>query len=149
MTKPVSIQRYLRSIKDLVLPEPHSEVTREFVKYVIEAHSWYKGQAVQDPSINMLAFNFFVGPGSLIEAKGGMNERAYDQFQYLKYFTNNIGDAKDTIPRQIYDAGLVIVPGCATLEEGYYNSKQSQRIMVTQLANMLEAVNHYRKRYKH
>ncbi len=149
MTKPVSIRRYLSSIKDLVLPEPHSPVTQDFVKYVINAHSWAKLPNAQIPEINMVAFNFFVAPGPLIEAKGGMNEYAHYQFQHLKYFTNHLYDAKDTIPRQIYDAGLVIVPGCASLREGYYNSKQSQRIMVTQLANMLEAVNHYRKRYKH
>ncbi len=39
MSRPIGLRNYLRSISDIVLPEPHSEVTKEFVKYVIEAHS--------------------------------------------------------------------------------------------------------------
>ncbi len=137
------LRKYLQSITDLVLPEPHSEVTTEFVKYVVGAHSWYKSENVCNSSIDMMAFNFFVAPGPLIEAKGGINERAYDQFQYLKYGVPGVHvfDVKTLIPREIYDAGLVVVPG-------NYNSKSSQRIMVVRVANMLNAVKEYQERYR-
>ncbi len=89
----------------------------------------------------MIAFNFFIGPGPLIEAEGATNERVYEEFQNLKYgVPGSMFDVKHRIPREIYDAGLVIVPG-------EYESEQSQRIMVATIANMLEAIKEYRIRY--
>ncbi len=141
MARLIGMRKYLQSISNLVLPEPYSNTTKEFVEYVVEAHSWYKRLNVRDSSIDMMAFNFFVAPGYLIEAEGGVNERVYDQFQYLKYgVPGTLFDCKHKIPRELYDAGLVIVPGD-------YKSKLSQRIMVARVANVLNAVTEYQKRY--
>lgn len=142
MSKPIGIRKYLKSISDVVLPEPHSQVTKDFVEYVVGAHSWYKSPNAQHPDINMIAFNFFIGPGPLIEAEGGMNERVHEEFQNLKYGVPGVHvfDVKHRIPREIYDAGLVIV-------SGDYKSKQSQRIMVATIANMLEATKEYRAKH--
>ena len=139
-TKPVGMRKYLESISDVVLPEAHSQVTKDFVEYVVEAHSWYKDIHLRDSG--MIAFNFFIGPGPLIEGEGSMNERRYDEFQHLKYGVPSAHafNVKHKIPREIYDAGLVIVPET-------YKSEQSQKIMVATVANMLEAITDYRSRH--
>ena len=140
MVRRMSLRRYIESISSLDLPKPFSDVTERFVDYVINAHSWYKLPEVQNPEINMIPFNFFVGPGPLIEATGATMERRLDDFQFLKYgcpisVVRSRENAR--IPREIYDAGLVIVQGFG--EHGY-RSASARRIMVARVANMLEAV---------
>lgn len=140
MSRTVGIRKYLESISDIVLPEKHSQVTKDFVEYVVGAHSWYKFPSVQNPDVELIAFNFFIGPGPLIELGKGKNERVYENFQNLKYgVPGSAFDVKRQIPREIYDAGLVIVP-----ED--YKSEKSQQIMVATIANMLEAIEEYRSR---
>ena len=149
MSKPVSMRQYLSSIKDLVLPEPHSDVTGEFVKHVVGAHSWWKHNQFSPSSMNLLAFNFYVGPGPLVERAGGLNERIYDHFQHLKYSFSGLFEKETNIPREIYDAGLAIIPGTRSRDkESDYRSEQSQGIMVSTIANMLRAVEYYKERHK-
>jgi len=132
----------LRSIDGLVLPEPFSEVTEKFVDYVANAHSWYKRFSLPGDVDRVMAFNFFVAPGSLIESEGGLHERTYPDFQFLKYGApGSLFDVKDEIPREIYDAGLAIVPGVN------FDEKQSKRIMVVRVANMLQSIEEYRGRH--
>lgn len=140
MPKPINLRSYLESIKDITLPEPHSQVTRDFVEYVVKAHSWYKLPWTQSP-VDLMAFNLFIGPGPLIEAQGAENERVYEGFQHLKYGVpgHPLFDVRAQLPREIYDAGLAVVPG-------NYASEQSQQIMGVTIANMLEAIKEYRQR---
>lgn len=141
MSRPIGIQKYLKSISNIVLPEHRSQVTKDFVKYVVGAHSWYKGPNTQPWDVNMIGFNFYIGPGPLIESKGGLNERVHKEFKNLKYgVPGTLLDVQHQIPREIYDAGLVIVPGD-------YKSEQSQKIMVATIANMIEAIKEYRVRH--
>ncbi len=142
MDKPVSIRSYLKSINNIVLPEPWSPITREFVKYVLGAHSWYKGPNGGTGKVGFMVFNFYVGPGPLIESKGGINEIRYEKFQNLKYGApSTVFDVKHRIPREVYDAGQSIVPFAA------YTSDESQAIMVGTIARMLFAITQYRERH--
>jgi len=146
MARPISMRKYLQSIDGLLLPERFSEVIERFVDYVVEAHSWYKRFPL-DGVGSVMPFNFFVGPGPLIESEGSLHERVHDKFQFLKYGvpTYSMFDVKDQIPREIYDAGLVVVPGKNF--EGSYKSDQSKRILVVGVGNMLQAVEYYRERH--
>lgn len=140
MLRSTSLKLYLKSITDLTLPEPHSQVTKDFVEHVVKAHSWYKLPWTQSP-VDLMEFNLFIGPGPLIEAQGAENERVYEGFQHLKYGVpgHPLFDVRAQLPREIYDAGLAVVPGD-------YASEQSQRIMVATVANMLGAIQEYRQR---
>ncbi len=142
--KAMGLRQYLASISDLTLPEPHSQVTKDFVSYVVRAHSWYKNRSALNPRINLVGFNLFIGPGPLIESEGGLNERVHTEFQHLKYGAQEtLFDVRHKLPREISDAGQVILPG----REDGYKSEHSQRIMVVTIANMLEAIDHYRGRH--
>ena len=56
----------------------------------------------------------YVGPGPLIESKGGINEIRYEKFQNLKYGApSTVFDVKHRIPKEVYDTGQSIVPFAA------------------------------------
>ena len=143
MTKSVTLKSYLRSISDIVLPEPFSETTSSFIDFVVNAHSWYKGTHAHfvnhEPDI---AFNFYIGPGHIVDNKDTLKEVVRPDFQNLKYGVPSaiFFQTRHIIPREIYDAGLVFVPGD-------YKSDYCISLMEKRIANMLEAINEYRSRF--
>ena len=142
MGKRIGLLQYLKSINHIELQEPHSQVTVDFVEFVVGAHSWYKDSAVLDSKVNMIAFNFFISPEHLTETRN-CEDVVYDQFQNLSYGVRNtpFHDRARLIPREIADAGLVVVPGD-------YKTDQSKRILRTGIVNMLKAIDEYKGRYK-
>ena len=134
--KPVSLRRYLKSIDDVVLPERFSKVTKDFVDFVVNIHSWYKG--LKDESL--IGVNFYISPEPLKEREAS-KDVVYQEFGNLNYGVPTLPhfSVKNQIPREIYDAGLAIV-------DSNYKSNESQRIMVATIANMLDAINEYRTR---
>ena len=111
----------------------------DFVEYVAGKRDWFTQPSVKNYDKNHLTFVFYIAPSTLIE--DGVDQKVHDKFQNLKYgVAETLLEVKSKIPREIYDAGLVVVPG-------KYDSDISKRIMEAGIANMLEAIEEYRGRF--
>ncbi len=131
-----SLREYLESIKDVKLHE-HVPVAEAFVRYAVGAHSWYKAFRQAD---DLLGFVFYLDSEPFTEIRDGAKE-VYPQYKNFRYgIIGHQGfSPENRIPREIQDAGLVVVGSD-------YRTEQSRRIMVLRAHNVVEAVEFYRYR---
>src|SRR3989338_87735 len=147
MVRRMSMDSFLASLDGCILPGAADEhLVRRFVDYAACAHSWYKSIQPLD-SKGMAAFSLFVGPGPLVEAKGGRNERSFEGFMHLKYHVpGTIIGAREAhrIPAVVYQAGLVHIP--ISHELGGYRGDLAKQLMVVRIGNLIEYVEEHRRK---
>ena len=129
MQKQGGLRTYLTGIADVVLPEPGSQVTIDFVEYVAESAPQVR-MATVSRSIPLIGFNFFIR---------GDSQAGFDHLEYGLAGTQY--DVRHLIPLEIFNAGLAMVPFAE------YQSPSSKRIMVATIERMIEAIHEYRTRH--
>ena len=129
MQKHGGLRTYLAGIADVVLPEPGSQVTIDFVEYVAASAPPVR-MATIPSSIPLIGFNFFIR---------GDSQAGFNRLEYGLAGTQY--DVRHLIPLEIFNAGLAILP----LAE--YQSPASRKIMVATIGMMIKAVHEYRTRH--
>ena len=137
----IPLDEYLDSIDGIDLSDLGSDVIPNFVNHVVSGRHWNNFLSSIEPK----KFSFYVARGPIIEnAPMTGRQGVFEEFGPLKYWIEGIEEIEGIspspkLPREIYDAGLIITPSA------FYTS-ESIDLMCLQVENMLEAVEYYRER---